>query len=694
MTGFWILLGDWGYALAAALFTALAIVASRRPVDAPARSTLVIALTLTALWALCTVAARAVGGAPGFSAGVAETARNAAWLALCWQLLRGEGAATLPAGARHLFVALLVALACQLCLDLFLSEWEPPARSVLSLFHAAWVLRAVTALGAIFLLQGLHARIGHGRDGATGWLSCALVIMWAYEFNHYLLALLSDGRVIAIGQLRGLVMAFVAPLIMLGTGRRERRRIGLSRPMAYHTATLVIGIAYAFALFAMVMLIRVLDDPAAQMVQLGVVFALSVIALILLPSAPFRAWLRVEIAKHLFTYRYDYRREWMRFAEALGGEEDLPPRRAAKAVAHVVNAPAALLMLRDEEGLLVPEADWNWPEMADPAHSIDPAVTQDWAATGWIGDLLGSGDPVAPGLPDWIRGERRCWALVPLVHGADLLGAVLLARPPGRGRLDWEDLDMLRVVAQQLALTLSEQRHQRALAEAQRFDEFNRRFAFILHDIKNMVSQMRLLAANAERHAENPDFRADMVLTLKDTSERMTDLIARLGRPEQPRGSGHAVCDLAAIARDVARRGQARERTLVTGAASLPVRGDIAGLEQAIGHLLQNAMEATSADGPPVHLTLSREGDMARLDIVDRGAGMSAAFLRDGLFRPFASTKATGFGLGAHEARSIVDAMGGRLTVASREGEGSCFTLSLPLVADEDVMMPAPRKAG
>ena len=56
---------------------------------------------------------------------------------------------------------------------------------------------------------------------------------------------------------------------------------------------------------------------------------------------------------------------------------------------------------------------------------------------------------------------------------------------------------------------------QEALANAQRFEEFNRRFAFILHDIKNLVSQLSLLARNAERHADNPEFRADMVATLQ-----------------------------------------------------------------------------------------------------------------------------------------------------------------------------------
>src|SRR3546814_17984629 len=90
--------------------------------------------------------------------------------------------------------------------------------------------------------------------------------------------------------------------------------------------------------------------------------------------------------------------------------------------------------------------------------------------------------------------ENRAWALVPLIHFERLAGAVLLARPLVGRELDWEDLDMLRVVGRQVASYISEAQGQEALSEAQRFEEFNRRFAFIMHDIKNLVSQLSLVA--------------------------------------------------------------------------------------------------------------------------------------------------------------------------------------------------------
>jgi signal transduction histidine kinase len=65
------------------------------------------------------------------------------------------------------------------------------------------------------------------------------------------------------------------------------------------------------------------------------------------------------------------------------------------------------------------------------------------------------------------------------------------------------------------------------------------------------------------------------------------------------------------------------------------------------------------------------------IDVIDRGCGMSPAFVRDKLFKPFVSSKAGGFGIGAFEARQLAAAMGGRIEVTSREGEGTRFRVLL-----------------
>jgi signal transduction histidine kinase len=113
------------------------------------------------------------------------------------------------------------------------------------------------------------------------------------------------------------------------------------------------------------------------------------------------------------------------------------------------------------------------------------------------------------------------------------------------------------------------------------------------------------------------------------------------------------------------------------GDAVLSAAADAAALEQALGHLVQNAIEA-SEPADPVEVRAFESGGDVAIEVIDRGCGMSEDFICSRLFQPFVSTKETGFGIGAYEARALVRAMGGRLEVESAVGEGTRFTLILP----------------
>jgi signal transduction histidine kinase len=67
------------------------------------------------------------------------------------------------------------------------------------------------------------------------------------------------------------------------------------------------------------------------------------------------------------------------------------------------------------------------------------------------------------------------------------------------------------------------------------------------------------------------------------------------------------------------------------------------------------------------------------LEVADTGCGMSPEFLSRQLFRPFQTTKKTGLGIGMFQSKMIVEAHGGRLTVASAPGRGATFQVLIPL---------------
>ncbi|HYI42219.1 MAG TPA: ATP-binding protein, partial [Sphingomicrobium sp.] len=276
----------------------------------------------------------------------------------------------------------------------------------------------------------------------------------------------------------------------------------------------------------------------------------------------------------------------------------------------------------------------------------------------------------------WLMDDDSSWVCVPLIHQRRMAGLVVLATPEYRRPLDWEDFDLLRTAGRQAASSLAEAQGQRALSDAQRFEEFNRRFAFILHDIKNLVSQLSLLTRNAERHAENAEFRADMIATLKSSIAKMNDLLARLAPQAAARAARTEPQPLRDILSAAIAARRATHPVLLLGECTYWVEADAAALEQAVGHLLQNAVEASPAD-QPVAVRVGLEADELCITITDKGSGMDPDFVRNSLFRPFVSSKPGGFGLGAFEARSLVAAMGGRLTVDSALGRGTTFTIRL-----------------
>jgi putative PEP-CTERM system histidine kinase len=675
-----VLLGFWTHALAALLYGALALWQLRRWNEDRGNRRLVAAFAITSAWAIFA----ALQGPHSLGAGIAEAARNFAFLGFMYAIVSRAAVERGQQGVKPVYTVVAGVIGLQLTIAGVLPQFsgDPVLREALA--STGQVIGLTLAAGSLVLVHNLYGQAAHESRWGIRLPMIALAGMWAYDLHLYTVSWLTRGPVDDLYAMRGAILSMLVPLFALASRRNARWRMHLSRAATFQSLSLIAILGYLILMMTASRALEAVGGNWVRIGQVGLVFAITVAAVILLPSGRMRAWSRVIVAKHFFEHRYDYREEWLRFTRTVGGDAPLG-ERIIKAIADIAESASGLLLV-PEGGRLSVAARWNWRDDLPETSADDAELIRVLEKSGHVLDFTRlRTDEAEVQVPDALAGLDALWAGVPLIHGDRLVGLVLLEHPLVRRPLDWEDFDLFRTVGIQAASYLAEAHTQDALADARRFDEFNRRFAFIIHDVKNLVSQLSLVVRNAERHADKPEFREDMIATLHSSVKKMNDLLARLHRgggnveaePVRAIPLGQAVATVAEVKRRV-------HPVEVGGDLTVAAVADPVRLEQALAHLVQNAIDASPA-GAAVRISCGRRGGEAAIEIADRGEGMSADFIRTRLFQPFASTKEMGFGVGAFEARSLVAAMDGRIEVDSREGEGSRFTLFLPLGETSDL---------
>ena len=673
--------GFWGNLLAAVLYGVMAVFQLRHWNHDPLNRPLVGAFALLSCWTLFLAVLPEYAMLPQ----LAEAARNIAFLGFMYGIMQSAEADGQPA-LKAVYGSVAAVVGLQIVIGGVMGEYRDVPLMFEALAATSQMIGLTIAIGALILAHNLYGQASPASRGALRFPMIALTVMWAYDLHLYTVAYFTRGFAQDLYALRGTVLALLVPLFALGIRNHSTWKVQLSRAATFQSVSVIVILIYLIVMMSGARAMELVGGDWGRAAQFVIVLMMTVSAVTLLPSGRLRVWLKVIIAKHVFEHRYDYREEWLRFTDTVArGDEESPSleTRVVKALADIGGSRGGLLLLADEQYLFSRSVAWNWdgplPGGGEGAEALARFVEGrafvldfDSLRSGW----LSHAEERIP-VPLWLT-AIGAWAGVPLVHAGRLLGMVILAHPPYRRPLDWEDYDLFRAAGIQAASYLAEARSQQALADSQRFDEFNRRFAFILHDIKNLVSQLSLVARNAERHAENPDFRADMIATLQSSVRKMNDLLARLSPGAVRDGEPVRPVSIERTASKVAAAKINQHPVHVDGDPDLWAKADPAALEQALSHLVQNAIEA-SPPGRPVAIRYAESGGDALIEVIDRGQGMTAEFVRARLFQPFVSTKEQGFGIGAYEARTLVMAMGGRVEVESREGEGTIFSLIFPL---------------
>jgi putative PEP-CTERM system histidine kinase len=667
------------HAIVAGIYAALAAIILFRQGQSPAGRWFGLACCITAAWA--TVVAASPQAPLIWTAGWLELARSAGWYYFVLHLYRRT-----VSGSRHLaqafgamgLLAIVLIAAPPLC-ELLAGHENTELGSTLM------AARLSLAVCSILLLENLYLNTPPDGRWHMNLLCIGLGGLFCYDLLLYADGLLYRQVSRGLVEGRAAATAMVAPLLALSAARYRRWKIDIhvSRSVVFHSATLIGSGVFLLSVVVAGELFRRTGSDWGYVVEVALVFGSLLATAVLVTSSSARSWLRTTVVDHFFTHRYDYRREWMRCIDTLTAPEAHVGlhKRAIRAVAEVVDSPAGALFVRPPQEVAFQWAgSWNMPAAVlpiPPGHPVAAGFRDgDWTV------LLDETTQIS----DCFEERPRTWLAVPLNHSGSLIGFVVLAPSRAKFKLDREVFQLLRVVGREVASRVAEQRAAHILSQTTQLREYSQRFAFVIHDIKNVSGQLSMLLTNAEVHADNPKFQRDMLATVRASVGKITRLLSRLQAETHERD--HALIVPAERLSDLIEAARlACEASMHTCEVSISLIDDGAGdgvaiepdaFDAVVTHLLNNAVEA--GNGQPVCVSLQHDALNVLIDITDKGQGMTPEFIRDELFQPFATTKGGGHGIGAYQARELLREAGGDLLVISRPGVGTTMRLLLPRV--------------
>jgi len=552
-----------------------------------------------------------------------------------------------------------------------------------SLIVSGGILMGVMLIG---LLEQIYRNLPSDSTSGLRYVCVALLLVSVYDIVFFLRAISAGDIEVDLWAARGFVNALVVVPLALSSRRVDFEPVAdVPRQVIFYTFSwLALGVSIALWLMAGDY-VGSYGGTWKNVASIVLGAATLCAAGILLVSASIRARARVFLTKVFFKYKYDYRKEWLRFISTLSesGLENVPAT-AVRAVGQIVNSPGGIVWIHEEEGnAYVPIGSWRCyiPTML-PIDS-DSDLVRFLNDRQWVIDLEEKLryparydglelDAVFQEVDVW-------WLIVPLFLGKRLFGFVGLRKPRVVRSLNFEDHDLLRTVGRHVGMHINQAESDKRLAESSQFGVYNRLTAFVMHDLNNLIAQQSLVVSNAERFRDNPKFVDDAIGTIANSVSRMKRLMEQLSRgsktPVKRRTSlREALAN--ATQRSMALRPQP---SLLASDTSIHVLADPERLTTVFEHLLRNAQDAT-ADNGWIEVGVSVSNELAFISISDTGEGMSPEFIRERLFRPFDSTKGShAMGIGVYQAREYARMLGGQLEVKSKVGEGTIFVLRLPI---------------
>ncbi len=464
--------------------------------------------------------------------------------------------------------------------------------------------------------------------------------------------------------------------------------IFVSRYVVYRSVTIVIVGAYLLVVGLLAQSIKALGGDFNSYLRALFVFLSLLLLVSLLLSYNLRKRVKLFINRHFYGDKYDYRKEWLELTDRLSSKLDagelLPP--LANMIFETFWIRRTILWLYEDskqefqivqppEGL--PRTTMKWdPNLIQVLKERDYPLVLDHVGEDTRLSVIDDQQLA-------IFESMGIWILVPLIVEKRLVGILGLSRSYSGVHLSDEDYDLMKTIAKQAANSFLNAKLSQRLVSSKELETFHSLSTFLLHDLKNFVSMLSLVVENMNRNFDNPEFRKDALSSLSQMVDKMKRLMERLAALSRGPGLCYMSVDLNELTQEaLSEIGGAIKSRIVKKFQRLPiVRVDPSQIKKVITNLILNAEEAITASGL-IHLTTSVEDETVTLSVSDNGCGMPPEFIENRLFKPFATTKADGFGIGLYQSKSILEAHGGKIQAHSQLGQGSTFKIYVPIAKE------------
>lgn len=609
------------------------------------------------------------------------------WLLLSLTYAREmpERGLSLRARALLAFAGLLPLVPAFLPVTSFYYAPDFPVEPLLFLADAGFYFYIAILALLVMALINFESTLVHASSEALWRLKIDIVALFAMLsvlVFYYSNALLYRSINMELVPLRSFLF-IVASLMMLyaRTHWRGSARVKVSQAVLLKSVVISVIAVYLILLGLLGEGMRYFGPQFPRVLTLALCFAGGILLLLLLLSERAKREFKVFLHKHFYQSKYDYRSQWLGLTQRLAtfDSADELVHRVLQAYCEIFGVHGAALY-QHQRGVGwycvggLQELETMGETIEDDSPILASLREKQWVfSTSDANPELGEADRA-------LLARYGISFVIPLSEGEALSGFIVLgAQIVPDEQYRYEDFDLMKTIARQVSVAMQHQRLSEQLTQAKAMEAVGSLATFVAHDLKNLAATISLVLQNAGDHIDNPEFQKDMLNSLGNTTKKMHGLIGRLRNLGESELLQRRPVEMLSLARRCAELVPGRTIE-VTGSCQM-VLGDAEELQKVLLNLFLNAVEASEPEAPITAEVGCNASPFIR--VTDRGCGMSPRFIRNDLFVPFRTSKRTGLGIGLYQSRQIVAAHGGRIEVASVEGEGTVFTVHLPVASTD-----------